>query len=98
MVEALDELYSRKKSLLIDSGANFSALRGDLKKFLTNAVALNHVYKAIKWIRNLFGEIGLGHLITQPTIALGDNVQAGRWAREDMITVGNRFIERMYFK
>ena len=25
-------------------------------------------------------------------------MQAGRWATEDMITVGNRFIERMYFK
>ena len=34
----------------------------------------------------------------EPTIVLGDNVQAGRWATEDMITVGNRFIERMYFK
>ena len=31
-------------------------------------------------------------------MTLGDNVQAGRWATEDMITVGNRFIERMYFK
>ena len=31
-------------------------------------------------------------------MALGDNVQAGRWATEDMITVGNRFIERMYYK
>ena len=61
-------------------------------------MALNHTYKAIKWIRNLFEEIGLGHLVTEPTIALGDNVQAGRWATEDMITVGNRFIERMYFK
>ena len=26
------------------------------------------------------------------------SLQAGRWATEDMITVGNRFIERMYFK
>ena len=38
------------------------------------------------------------HLVIEPTVALGDNVQAGRWATEDMITVGNRFIERMYFK
>ena len=61
-------------------------------------MGLNHHYKAIKWIRNLFAEIGLKSLVTAPTIALGDNVQAGRWATEDMITVGNRFIERMYFK
>ena len=61
-------------------------------------MALNHVYKAVKWIRSLFNEIGLGHLVSDPTVTLGDNVQAGRWATEDMITVGNRFIERMYFK
>ena len=29
---------------------------------------------------------------------LGDNTQAGQWAREKMITNGNRFIERQYFK
>ena len=28
----------------------------------------------------------------------GDNEQAGRWGRENMITNGNRFIERMYMK
>ena len=28
----------------------------------------------------------------------GDNKQAGRWGRENMITNGNRFIERMYMK
>eukprot|EP01043_Picozoa_sp_COSAG02_P092708 COSAG02_NODE_29297_length_572_cov_0.765328_1_plen_116_part_01 len=52
----------------------------------------------MKWIRNLFEEIGLSHLVAEPTVVLGDNLQAGRWAREDMITNGNRFIERMYFK
>ena len=29
---------------------------------------------------------------------LGDNKQAGRWARTEMITNGNRFIERQYHK
>ena len=43
-------------------------------------------------------EMGLGHLFDEPTLLLGDNVAAGRWAMEDMITSGNRFIERMYFK
>jgi hypothetical protein len=33
-----------------------------------------------------------------PTLLLGDNKQAGRWSRDDMITNGNRFIERMYSK
>ena len=40
----------------------------------------------------------MGDLVREPTKLLGDNKQAGRWAREDMITNGNRFIERMYFK
>eukprot|EP01043_Picozoa_sp_COSAG02_P055324 COSAG02_NODE_6399_length_3599_cov_3.590857_6_plen_76_part_00 len=42
--------------------------------------------------------MGFGYLFDEPTIMLGDNVAAGRWAMEDMITSGNRFIERMYFK
>ena len=54
--------------------------------------------KAVKWIRNLMTEMGLGHLFEEPSLLLGDNVTAGRWAMEDMITSGNRFIERMYFK
>ena len=29
---------------------------------------------------------------------LGDNKQANKWAREDMVTSGNRFIERQYYK
>ena len=28
----------------------------------------------------------------------GDNKQANKWAREDMVTSGNRFIERQYYK
>jgi hypothetical protein len=61
-------------------------------------MALNHAYKAMKWLRNLMTEMGLGHLFEEPSVLLGDNVAAGRWAMEDMITSGNRFIERMYFK
>ena len=61
-------------------------------------MAMNHAYKQVKWLRALFEELGMGDLVKAPTLLLGDNKQAGRWAREDMITNGNRFIERMYFK
>ena len=61
-------------------------------------MAMNHAYKQVKWLRELFKELGMGELVKEPTKLLGDNKQAGRWAREDMITNGNRFIERMYFK
>ena len=37
----------------------------------------------------------MGDLVKEPTLLLGDNTRAGRWAREDMVTNGNRFIERM---
>jgi len=36
--------------------------------------------------------------VSEPTILLGDNQQAGKWSREDMVTSGNRFIERQYYK
>ena len=59
-------------------------------------MALCHAYKAVKWLRSLLKEMGYGDLVEVPTIMLGDNKQAGRWSRYDMITNGNRFIERMY--
>ena len=34
----------------------------------------------------------------EPTIIEGDNLQANRWASSDLITTGNKFIERDYFK
>ena len=34
-------------------------------------MALNHAYKAVKWIRNLFEEIGFGYLVDEPTVVLG---------------------------
>jgi len=61
-------------------------------------MALCHAYKAVKWLRSLLKEMGYGDLVEVPTIMLGDNKQAGRWSRYDMITNGNRFIERMYHK
>ena len=61
-------------------------------------MALNHAYKRVMWLRLLFKELGFDDLIEMPTLLLGDNKQAGRWSRDDMITNGNRFIERMYFK
>ena len=61
-------------------------------------MALNHAYKLVKWFRDLLKEMGLGHYVEDPTVLMGDNKTAGKWAREDMITDGNRFIHRMYFK
>ena len=50
------------------------------------------------WMRNLLNEMGYGYLVSNPTLMLGDNAQADRWAREAMITNGNRHIERDFHK
>ena len=61
-------------------------------------MALNHAGKMVVWLRNLFKEMGLGDLVSKPTLMLGDNKQACRWSRTEMVTNGNRFIERQYHK
>ena len=61
-------------------------------------MALNHASKQMIWMRHLLEEMGLGHFVSEPSVMLGDNKQANKWAREDMITSGNRFIERQYYK
>ncbi len=43
-------------------------------------------------------EMGLERYWQEPTIIEGDNLQANRWAPSDLITTGNKFIERDYFK
>ena len=43
-------------------------------------------------------EMGLERYVQEPTIIEGDNLQANRWASSDLITTGNKFIERDYFK
>ena len=52
----------------------------------------------VVWLRNPFKELGIGDLVSKPTLMLGDNKQAGRWSRTEMVTNGNRFIERQYHK
>ena len=61
-------------------------------------MAMNHAAKHTVWLRHLLEEMGLQRHVSEPTILLGDNQQAGKWSREDMVTSGNRFIERQYYK
>ena len=42
-------------------------------------MALNHASKMVVWLRNLFKEMGLGEIVSTPTLMLGDNKQACRW-------------------
>jgi hypothetical protein len=61
-------------------------------------MALCHAAKQVVWLRYLLEDLGYGEWVREPTLLLGDNKQAGRWSRTNMITNGNRFIERMYHK
>lgn len=61
-------------------------------------MAMCHAAKHLIWMRELLTDMELQQFITEPTLLLGDNKQATRWGREDMITSGNRFIEWQYFK
>ena len=61
-------------------------------------MALNHTGKMVVWLRNLFKEMGLGEIVSTPTLMLGDNKQACQWSRIEMVTNSNRFIERQYHK
>ena len=61
-------------------------------------MALGHAGREVVWLRNLLAEMGLEQYLQEPTIIEGDNLQANRWASSDLITTGNKFIERDYFK
>ena len=61
-------------------------------------MALGHAGREVVWLRNLLTEMGLEQYVQEPTIIEGDNLQANRWASSDLITTGNKFIERDYFK
>ena len=50
------------------------------------------------WLRHLLTEMHYGILVAEPTVMVGDNSQATTWAHEHIITDGNRFIERDFFK
>ena len=64
-------------------------------------MAMAHAARAVKFMRSLIIEMGYGDILLgvdmPATPLIGDNRQAKRWGREDMITDGNRFIEREYF-
>ena len=59
-----------------------------------------HVSYELVFLRvaTTFKEMGLGELVSKPTLMLGDNKQACRWSRTEMVTNGNKFIERQYHK
>ena len=61
-------------------------------------MALCHIARQVVWLRHLLIEMGLEQHVSGPTIVESDNKQCCGWATEEMVTNGNRFIERDYHK
>ena len=62
-------------------------------------MALCHAGRQVVWLRHLLTEMGQEqHIGTIPTVIECDNKQALGWSTEQMVTNGNRFIERDYHK
>jgi hypothetical protein len=57
-------------------------------------MALAECCRAVCWIRQLVTEMGLGEWVKEPTVVLGDNDNATRLAREDIVTIANRFYHK----
>ena len=55
-------------------------------------MALMHASVDVIWLRQLLTELQFDDMVAQPTVMLGDNDQATRLSREDIVTPGNRYI------
>ena len=89
-VQVLQWLYHNR-----EEGITF---RSDGNQQLRCFYDSGHAGREVVWLRNLLAEMGLEQHLQEPTIIEGDNLQANRWASSDLITTGNKFIERDYFK
>ena len=58
--------------------------------------ALAHCARAAVWLRTMFKEMGLGEYVSEPTILLGDCINANMLAKEDKVTAQNRHILMSY--
>jgi hypothetical protein len=59
-------------------------------------MGLTACLRAVVWIRQLLGEIGMDDLIKEPTTVYGDNIQANRLCKEHFVSSGNQHIYMPY--
>ena len=59
-------------------------------------MALRHALSGVVWMRQLFDDIGLGNITSEPTIIYGDNEAANRLTRQDFVSSGNQYIYLPY--
>ena len=63
-------------------------------------MALHYAIKHIVWLRQFMDEIGLGSIVSKPTVVYADNKQANTQANnlchEDLVTSGNMYFRTSY--
>ena len=59
-------------------------------------MAICECNRSVIWLRQLLYELHKYDLIGEPTVVYGDNEQANRLCKEDLITSGNKYIRLAY--
>ena len=67
-----------------------------LSAYHNEYMALRHALSGVVWMRQLFDDIGLGYITSEPTIIYGDNEAANRLTRQDFVSSGNQYIYLPY--
>ena len=52
--------------------------------------------KHVVWLRQLLGELGMRHMIAEPTVVYGDNYSALNLSTEDFVSTGNQYVYLPY--
>ena len=59
-------------------------------------MALHYAIKHIVWLRQFMDEMGLGSIVSKPTLVYADNKQANNLCHEDLVTSGNMYFRTSY--
>ena len=59
-------------------------------------MAMYYAQQQLVWIRQLLTEMGLGLMLTKPTVMFADNNAANTLSREDVVTHGNQYVALSY--
>ena len=67
-----------------------------LSAYHNEYMALRHALSSVVWLRQLFNDIGLVDIVSEPTIMYGDNEAANKLTRQDFVSSGNQYIYLPY--
>ena len=67
-----------------------------LNAFHNEYMAMCETGKHVVWLRQLLGELGMRHMIREPTVVYGDNYSALNLSVEDFVSTGNQYVYLPY--